>query len=179
MGLFDNVFGNKSNQPKDQSSIDYVRINLLAKLGEENVEAKKYGDAINYIKEFFELMGRNSFTDLQHLIKPCFFNLALSYSNSGDNENAILIWSKFIQLDKTNFDSYFERLQSYIALGRLNEALLDIESALTLKPYRDDLYINKGIIFINMGNRIDARKAFSKALEMGNHDAQKYIDNYC
>jgi tetratricopeptide (TPR) repeat protein len=179
MGLFDNVFGNKNNQPKDQTSVDYIRINLLAKLGEENVEAQKYGVAINYIKEFFELMGRNSFPDLQHLIKPCYFNLALSYSNSGDSENAVINWSKFIQLDKTNFDSYFERLKSYMALGSLDEALLDIDSALRLKPDRDDLYMNKGIIFINMGNKIDARKAFSKAVEMGNNDAQKYIDNYC
>lgn len=179
MGLFDNVFGNKSNQPKDQISVDYIRVNLLAKLGEENVEAKKYGDAINYIHEFFELMGRNLFPDLKHLIQPCYFNLALSYSNSGENENAIKYWSLFIQSDKTNFDSYFERLQSYLALGRLNEALLDIDSALKLKPNRDDLFVNKGIAYINMGNKIEARKAFSKAVEMGNGDAQNYIDNYC
>lgn len=179
MGLFDNVFGNKSDQSKDQTSVDYIRVNLLAKLGEKNVEAEEYGDAINYIHEFFELMGRNSFPDLQHLIQPCYFNIALSYSNSGDNENAIKYWSKFIQSDKTNFDSYFERLQSYLALNKLNEALLDIDSALKLKPNRDDLYINKGIVFIKMGNKIEARKALSKAVEMGNNDAQKYIDNHC
>lgn len=179
MGIFDNVFGNKSNQSKDQTSVDYIRVNLLAKLGEENLAAEKYVDAISYIHEFFELMERNSFPDLKYLIQPCFFNLALSYSNSGDNINAVKYWSKFIETDKTNFDSYFERLQSYMALGRLNDALLDVDSALKLKPNRDDLYINKGIIFLNMGNKVEARKALSKAVEMGNNDAQKYIDNYC
>lgn len=179
MGLFDNLFGKKSNQPKDQTSVDYIRVNLLAKLGEENLEAEKYHEAINYIHEFFELMERNSFPDLQHLIQPCYFNLALSYSNSGDHENAIKYWTKYIQSDKANFDAYFERLKSYFAVNKINEALLDIDIALKLKPNRADLYINKGIAYIKMGNKIEARKALSKAVEMGNKDAQKYIDNHC
>jgi hypothetical protein len=39
---------------------DYIRTNLLAKLGEESLAAEKYADAINYINEFFELKQRHS-----------------------------------------------------------------------------------------------------------------------
>jgi tetratricopeptide (TPR) repeat protein len=179
MGLFDNLFGNKSNQPSDQQSVDYIRVNLLAKLGEEKLGEEKYGEAINYILEFFELMSRNSFPDLQHLIQPCNFNLALAYSNLEDYSNAIVYWTKFIQSDKTNFDAYHERLKAFFELNKLPEAIQDIDSALRIKPNRADLYINKGIAFIKMGNKIEARKALTRAKELGNPDAQNFIDNHC
>src|ERR1035437_10217908 len=127
MGLFDDLASEKSNLSNNQTSVDYIRVNLLAKLGEENIENEKYHETINYIHEFFQLMGRNSFPDLQNLIQPCYFNLALAYSYSGDHENAVAYWTKFIQTDKSNFHAYFERLQSYLALNKLNEALLDID----------------------------------------------------
>jgi len=168
--------GNKSN---DKASVDYVRINLLAKLGEENVESGKFREAINYIHEFFELMSRNSFPDLQHLIQPCYFNLALSYSNSDDHENAVKYWTKFIQSDKSNFDAYFERCQSYFELNKINEALQDIESALKINTRRSDLYINKGIGYLKLGDKFEAKSALSMAVKLGNHDAQQYIDKYC
>jgi len=38
MGLFDNFFGSDNNEKKSQTSVDYIRLNLLAKLGEENLE---------------------------------------------------------------------------------------------------------------------------------------------
>lgn len=177
MGLFDNIFGGQSNQPKKDT--DYLQANILAKLGEENVGSGDFKKAISYIHEFFEIMQRNSFPDLQHLIQPCYFNLALSYSNSSDYQNAVTYWTKFIQSDKTNFDAYFERTMSYFELNKLPEALYDIECALKLKPNRADLYVNKGIAYIKMGNKIEARKALTKAVEMGNRDAQQYIDKHC
>jgi Flp pilus assembly protein TadD len=70
-------------------------------------------------------------------------------------------------------------MQTYFALNMFNEALLDIDHAIKLKPNRDDLYVNKGIAYLNMGNKMEARKAFSRAVEMGNRDAQKYIHDYC
>ena len=179
MGLFDNFFGSDNNEKKSQTSVDYIRLNLLAKLGEENLESKKFHDAIKYLKEFFELMERNYFPDLNHLIQPCYFNLALSYTNIADYSNSIKFWSKFIDNDKTNFNAYFERMQSYFALNMFNEALLDIEHAIKLKPDRDELYINKGIAYINMGNKTEARRALLRAVEMGNSDAQKFINDYC
>ena len=179
MGLFDNLFGNKSNQPDSQKSVDYIRINLLAKLGEEKLGEGKYNEAIDYIHEFFELMNRTSFTDLQHLIQPSNFNLALSYSNSEDYSNAIVYWTKFIQSDRTNFDAYNERLKAFFELNKLPEAIQDIDNALRLKPNRDDLYINKGIALIKMGNKLEARKALTRAKELGNADAQNFINNHC
>lgn len=175
----ENLSGNKSNQQTDQPSIDYVRINLLAKLGEDNVESGNYHEAINCIKEFFELTNRNSFANIQDLVQPCYFNLALSYSNLQDHENAIKYWTKFIQNDKANFDAYFERCQSNFAVNNIQDALNDADDALKLNPSRDDLYINKGIAYIKLGNKNEAKKALTKAIELGNTDAQDYITKYC
>lgn len=179
MGLFDKLFGNKINQNDRQKSVDFIRINLLAKLGQEKLDEGKYKEAIDYLLEFFELMNRNTHKDLEYLIQPCIFNIALSYSKSEDYTNAIVYWTKYINSNKTNFDAYKERLEAFFELDKLSEAIQDIDKALRLKPKRDDLYINKGIAFIKMGNKIEARKALSKAVEMGNNDAQKYIDNHC
>lgn len=163
----------------DKLPTDYVRINILAKLGETNVKSNEYREAINYIHEFFELMNRNSFPDLQHLIQPCYFNLALSYSNSGNHENAVKYWTIFIQSNRSNIDAYFERCLSYFELNKINEALQDIESALEINPNRSDLYINKGIGYLKLGNKFKAKNALSTAVKLGNNDAQRYIDNHC
>lgn len=179
MGIFDSLFGNKSNQTDNQQNVDYIRINLLAKLGEEKLGEEKYSEAINYIHEFFDLLNRNSFPDLHHLIQPCYFNLALAYSNNQDYPNAITYWTKFINSDNSNFDAYHERLKAYFELNKLSEAIQDIDNSLRLKPNRADLYINKGIAFIKLGNKVEAKKALTKAKELGNSDAQDFINKYC
>jgi tetratricopeptide (TPR) repeat protein len=179
MGIFDNLFGNKSNQPNDQKSVDYLKVNLLAKLGQEKLSEQKYTEAINHIREFFDLMSRNSFPEIQHLIQPCCFNLALAYSNIQDYSNAIIYWTKFIHNDNSNFDAYHQRLKAFFELKKLPEAIQDIDSALRLKPTRSDLYINKGIALIKLGNQIEAREALTKAKELGNPDAQSFINQYC
>ncbi len=179
MGLFDILFGGKNNSQKNQDSADYVRVNLFAKLGEENLKDGNYQEAINYIHEFFELMNRNSYKDLRHLIKPCYFNLALAYSNSEDYANAIIYWTKFIHYDKSNFDAYSKRIQAYFELNRFPEALQDIDKALRLKPNQAELYINKGIAYIKMGDKLKAKKALIRANDLGNTDAQNLINKYC
>lgn len=158
---------------------DYIRTNLLAKLGEENLAAEKYADAINYINEFFELKQKHSFNDLVYLENPCYFNRALSYFNLDNFPKAIADLNKFISVDTSSFDAYFIRLQSHFALEQMDEAIADIKSALRLKSTRGDLYINLGIAYLKKGDTTNARPALQKAVDLGFNDAQSYIDNYC
>ena len=180
MGLFDK----KRNLPDDLQKWDKtelfrLKVNVIASLGSENMEKKNYTEAVKNFKEFFQLMAENSFSDLQHLIQPCNFNLALCYSHLRNFEDAEKYWTKFIQLDRSNIDAFNERCNCYFALNKNKEALIDIESALKLNPNRADLYINKGIAFIKLGNKVDAKKALFIAIALGNNDAQEYIEKYC
>lgn len=180
MGLFKILFGSKNRQTeKDQTVNDYIRVGLLAKLGEENLGNGNFYEAITYIKEFIQLMNKNSFSDLQHLYRPCFFNIALAYSNLDDHTNAVLYWTKFINIDRSNLNAYIERYRSLFELNRLDEAVSDINFAIKLKPNRDDLYINKGIVNIKLKNISEAKKALLKAKELGNKDAEHYLKNFC
>jgi len=162
-----------------QNSVDYIRLNLLAKIGQENLSKENYREAINNLLEFFSLSEKSNFPDLQHLIEPCYFNLALAYSNNNDLKNAIIYWTKYIELNNSNFDAYLERLRAYFELEKFVEAIKDIDRALELKPNRDDLYINKGIALIKMGKRNNAKEALLKANALGNSDAQNNIIKYC
>lgn len=177
MGIFDNVFGNKRND--NERNVDYIRINLLAKLGSDELGKDNYSEAIQYIHEFFELMNKNTFSDLNYLIHPCYFNLALAYSKMEDYSNAVVYWTKFIKIDNSNFDAYEERIKAYFSLDKLPEAIQDINTALRLKPNSASLYINKGIAFIKLGNKTEAKIALTKAKELGNPDAQHFLNKYC
>lgn len=183
MGLFDNIFGKKAEQAgnlsNDKSLGDYVRTPLLAKLGEENVAKENYLEAVRYIEEYFELMNKYSFNDLQYLNQPCWFNLALAYSNLNEFEKAVINWTKVIQNDENNFSAFLERFRCLLELDRLVEAISDIDKAISLKPTRADLYMNKGIAYLKLGNSTNARIAFVKAQQLGNNDAEQYIQNYC
>ena len=158
---------------------DYIRTNLLAKLGEECLASEKYQEAIDYIDEFFELKQRNSFYDLVYLENPCYFNRGVAHFNLGNYSQTISDLSKFISKDISNFDAYFLRLRSYFELNDMDGAIPDIKAALNLKPERGDLYINLGIAYLKKGDRINAKSALQKAVQLGFQDAQSYIDNYC
>jgi len=159
--------------------VDYIRAQLLAKLGEGSVASKKYQEAVNYIKEFFELKLKNSFHDLAHLENPCYFNRGFAYLELGDYEKAISDLSTFISKDTSNFDAYFLRLQAYFELDLLDEAIADMKSALILMPSRGDLFINMGIAYLKKGDTENAEKSFQQAVELGFSDAKTYIDEYC
>jgi len=167
------------NNPQDQLNIDYIRVNLLAKLGSENMKEAHYREAVNYLLEYFELMNKNSFVVLNYLNQPCYFNIALAYSNLNEHVNAVKYWTKFIQNDNNNLDAYYNRFMSFLELDKLAEAITDIDRALKINPNRADLYINKGITCIRLKNINEARKALLKAKELGNSDAEHYILNYC
>ena len=158
---------------------DYIRTNLLAKLGEESLGNEKYQDAINYINQFFELKNKNAFNDLNYLENPCYFNRGLAYFNLGNYQRAVADLSNFISKDTSSFDAYFLRTQAYFELDDMPKAIADIKSALSLKPSRGDLYINLGIAHLKQGDKLNAKPALQKAVQLGFQDAQTYIDNYC
>jgi tetratricopeptide (TPR) repeat protein len=166
---------------------DYLRVNMLAQLGADALENGNYIETIDYLLEYLMIVQRNSFNDLKSLDAPCYFNLALSYSNILQFEKSVYYWTKFLECNQNDysdyfenndtalFDAYFERCKSYIELNRIKEAIADIDNAIKIEPSRADLYLNKGLCYIRLFNKQEAHKAFIKAKSLGNKYAESSL----
>jgi len=181
MSFFKKLMGNntKHTPPNTNDILDRVSIELKVKLGKECIDNERYDDAIKYLHEYFKLMEENNFSDLRHLDKPCNYNIAIAYYQTKQYQEAIKHLTKAIELDSKYFEAYYLRIQCYLPLNELKKAILDVDSAVALKPERHDLYMNKGIALLRLGDKNSAKSVFMLAKMVGNTDADNYIKKYC
>jgi tetratricopeptide (TPR) repeat protein len=70
---------------------------------------------------------------------------------AGQKESALDCYQKALALDAACMQAYLGRASIYIQQGRLNEALLDCNSALRQQPDRAVLYVLRGLVYERLG----------------------------
>lgn len=179
MSFFKNLFNKNSDKEAYERGADHLRINLEAKIAEEHLAKEEYYQAIEHLKEYFKLVARNNFSDLENLNKPCHYNLGLAYLNTNQFNEAIQSLTKCIEIDKNCFEAYLLRINCYFEVDEIQKAFNDIDYAVKLRPDRDDLFMNKGIAYLKIRDVENARIAFTNAKLIGNPDADYYLNKYC
>lgn len=109
----------------------------------------------------------------QETAKTCFDNGVQAY-RAEDFDNAILHFSKAIELDPKFVDAWFERAWSYLKLGgkpNYDKALTDVAKVLALSPdnkaicfARGEIYRSKAMLSLAAGNKREADGYLDKAL---------------
>ncbi len=66
-----------------------------------------------------------------------------------------------------------------LRLRRYNNALVDFTEALSLDSLYSQAYANRGIVLINLNRTGEACADFQKAYELGFHQAQPLLEQYC
>ena len=90
----------------------------------------------------------------------------MSYADSGDDDFAINLFTKAIELDPTFSDAYNDRGASYVSLGEYSEAEADFTKAIELVPDDADYYNNRGVVRMSLFEVETSIDDFSTAIEL-------------
>ncbi|GEM_PF-824798 len=98
---------------------------------------------------------------------------AFAYNAKGNNEQAILDFSKAIEINP-KAEYYDDRGLVYAAKGNNDQAILDCNKSIELKPNYADAYYARGCAYGNKNNSDQAISDFSRAIELNPKYALAY-----
>lgn len=105
-------------------------------------------------------------------------NAGQSYDNRQQYDSAIFVYSKAIQLIKTESYLYFNRAMSYYNTGNLQSCKMDLDTAIIID--KNPLYIiNRGVVNAENKQFKEACEDFKTAYKMGLIEAIDYLNQYC
>ncbi len=90
----------------------------------------------------------------------------IEYANKGNYDQAILDYSKAIELSPNYVPAYNSRGNAYQNKGNLDQAILDYSKAIELSPNYVPAYNSRGNAYQNKGNLDQAILDYSKAIEL-------------
>lgn len=81
-------------------------------------------------------------------------------------EQAIHYYTKFLSVDSTDADVRVDMATCYHELGQDDEAIRQVDKALTFKPAHKNALYNRGVISLSAGKPDDARKFWNRVIEL-------------
>ena len=103
-------------------------------------------------------------------------NRADAYYNLGQYNEAIVDFSKAIQLNPGFALSYYNRANCYGQTGRFKESLEDLNNSLRLNPRYGDAYNKRGQASAMLGKMNEAFNDFNKAVELTPGNPEVYYN---
>ncbi len=100
------------------------------------------------------------------------YTAGLQAVRAGDNEKAITLFSRAIELNPNDYRYYNDRGIAYKVSGNLQKALEDYGRALAIKPNYPNTLNNRGLLFVQQGQYDKAIKDFTQALGYGGFEAK-------
>jgi len=109
-----------------------------------------------------------------------------AYFNRGSCElalksfrKAMLDFSKTIELDPIYAKAYYSRATVFVSESKYAEALPDLDKTIELDPKLPNALTLRGQIRVQTGNKKGACEDFNKAKEIGDTQADKYLNQFC
>jgi tetratricopeptide (TPR) repeat protein len=143
------------------------------------------GDAY-YVDECFWYLGQIAFEQKNYLEAIRYFNrvnsrtwaipairgISQAYVALGDPAKALQVQQNFAEANpKRAFETLQAQADLLLAMGRSDDALQTIGTALEYKPWSVDLWLYRGGIYEQLQQYDQAIKAFSKAVDFGPDNA--------
>ena len=95
-----------------------------------------------------------------------FYEQGQAAQQRGDNQSAVLLYSKAIDADPSLFQPYYQRATAFIALDRGSQAEADLRKAIDLNPGFAKSHRALGQLMLDQGKTEDAKREFARALEI-------------
>jgi tetratricopeptide (TPR) repeat protein len=89
-------------------------------------------------------------------------------------QESINDYSKAIEINPDDIDSYIHRAFSYLKLNKLSEALPDLDKGIEKKPNSSILYANRAMVKMNLGDKIGSFADCTKCLSLDSMNAEVY-----
>jgi len=104
------------------------------------------------------------------------FNRAKQLHQSGNIEEAQILYQKIIDKNKNNFQLFFLLGTSFLQTKNYFKAINNLDSAIRLNPNYADSYNNKGIALAEINKYSDAIINYEKAIKVNKHLFNAYIN---
>jgi protein O-mannosyl-transferase len=102
-------------------------------------------------------------------------NRGNAYQRKGNFDQAIVDYSKAIEVNPSYAEGYYNRGLAYQNKGDINQAISDYNKAIEINPNYSDAYNNRGSAYQHQGNFAQAFSDYNKALEINpKHDDAYY-----
>lgn len=115
-----------------------------------------------------------------------YYHLGNNYHTQGNLDLAIQEYNLAVKYGLTNdpnyplmYAYYLHRGVCYFKKKLYLKALDDFNSALILDRFNKVSYLNRGIVYLKIGERDKACIDWNKAYEKGSDKAQEYLELYC
>ena len=105
-----------------------------------------------------------------------YYLAAVAYADSGDDDFAINLFTKAIELDLSFSDAYNDRGASYLALEEFPEAEADFSKAIGLVPDDADYYNNRGVARMSLIEIETAIDDFTTAIDLDPAMVDAYLN---
>jgi len=110
--------------------------------------------------------------------KDAYFNRGTCELGLKNFKSALKDFTKTIELDPGFPKAYYSRATVYVSLEKLAEALRDLDKTIELDKTLPNAWTLRGQIRFQTGDRNSAREDFNMAKQIGDKQADKYIENY-
>jgi len=111
---------------------------------------------------------------IKHDYKIAYYNLGILFSILNDKNEAILYYSKAVDIDQNYTDAIVNRAYTYLKVELYDLAVKDFSISIKLEPLNEKLLLDRGLIYINhLDNTIKAKDDFEKLIQINpkNNDA--------
>ena len=105
-----------------------------------------------------------------------FTNAAWTSFQEKHYDVAIEYYTKAIEVNPDNAESYAKRGNAKFLLGKYNEAVLDYTKAIELDPNRANLYYNRGLAKANLNAYEEVLEDYTKELEINPNNSNAYLN---
>lgn len=95
----------------------------------------------------------------------------------GNPQGAIKYFKKAIELDPSNASAYYNQGICYVELDKYEEAISSINKAIDMYPEKGLYFYGRAMVHLLSGHKEKAMEDFRRAAELGNGDAQAYLQD--
>ncbi|MDP8240972.1 MAG: tetratricopeptide repeat protein [Candidatus Hatepunaea meridiana] len=123
------------------------------------------------------IVDYNSAIQIDPNYADAYNNRGIAYCSKGDYDNAIADYNREIQINPNDAQAYSSRGLAYCSKGNYDLAMTDFSKAIQIDPNDASAYYCRGLAYwYGLKDKINARRSFQKAKELGLPEAQKELD---
>lgn len=108
-----------------------------------------------------------------------YYKIGYYYLQSLEEEKAIIIFNRGLEIFPDSWMLFSFRAVAYSSDEKVEEALVDINTAIKLDPSRSHMYFYRGNFHEQRGDLISAIKDWEKEKELGGKAGASKLDEYC
>jgi len=105
-----------------------------------------------------------------------YYNRGITYYKKGQYDQAILDYTKALEINPRHAKAYCNRGVAYGEKGIHDQAISDFNNALEIDPRYAEAYYNRGVAYREKGQYDQAISDYTKALEINPRHAGAYYD---